>query len=51
VEKTREQGITGDDTLEIDRKERHRVKRNGESELQTEWRCLSLGACLGAEPN
>ena len=42
-----------DDTIEMDRIERQSEKewREGVSELQTEWRCLSLGACLGAEPN
>lgn len=32
-------------------REREKELREGVRELQTEWRCLSLGACLGAEPN
>lgn len=32
-------------------REREKEWREGVRELQTEWRCLSLGACLGAEPN
>lgn len=55
-ERERASGIIVDDTVEIERKERKRRAREkewreGVSERQTERRCLSLGACLGAEPN
>lgn len=50
-ERGRASGITEDDTMETERRERQTERREGVSELQTEWRCLSLGACLGAEPN
>lgn len=42
------------DLVETKRKKKRSAKgewREGVSELQTEWRCLSLGACLGAQPN
>lgn len=53
---SRELQIPADEQREREREKEKRQKgrrgwRKGVSQLQTERRCLSLGACLAAEPN